>query len=67
MKKDSPYLSGGVRAVRPWGGLWSRERTHPGASRPLSLRATPPKEGIFLGMAALTAVVPRIKVPAFPL
>jgi hypothetical protein len=38
-------LSGGAGAVRPWGGLWSRERTHPGAPRPLSLRATPPRRG----------------------
>ena len=38
-------LSGGARAVRPWGGLWSRERTHPGAPRPLSFRATPPRRG----------------------
>jgi hypothetical protein len=40
-------LSGGAGAVRPWGGLWSRERTHPGAPRPLSL--LPSKEGIFMG------------------
>lgn len=25
-------LRGGVRAARPWGGLWRRRRTHPGAS-----------------------------------
>jgi len=42
-------LSGGVRAVRPWGGLWNREQTHPGALRPPSLGTTPPKEGIFMG------------------
>jgi len=29
-----------VRAVRPWGKLWSNGGTHPGASRRLSLRAT---------------------------
>ena len=38
-------LPGGVRAVRPRGGLWSRGRTHPGASRRLSLRAAPPGRG----------------------
>ena len=26
-------LLGGAKAVRPWGGLWCRGRTHPGASR----------------------------------
>jgi hypothetical protein len=43
-------LSGGARAVRPWGGLWNREQTHPGAARPPSLRTTPPMEGIFMGL-----------------
>ena len=42
-------------SVSPWtrgdfqGGLERANKTHPGASRPLSLRATPPTEGIFRG------------------
>jgi len=42
-KCRSNPLPGGERAVRPWGGLWSRERTHPGASR------HPSPGGDFLG------------------
>ena len=42
-------LLGGASATRRWGGLWLGNNTHPGASRPLSLRATPPMEGILSG------------------
>jgi TRAP-type C4-dicarboxylate transport system substrate-binding protein len=38
-------LSGGGRAIRRWGGLWSRGGTQPGASRRPSLRTTPPGRG----------------------
>ncbi len=49
-------LSGGARAVRPWGGLWIR-RDHPPrlAPRPRSLHdrcrcaSHPSEEGIFTG------------------
>ena len=37
-------LLGGERAVRPWGGLWSREQDPPRRSAP-----APPEEGIFMG------------------
>jgi hypothetical protein len=53
MKTASPLGQGGTS-----GCFWSRTNnlvwvvdpeTHPGAARPLSLRATPPTEGIFEG------------------
>ena len=47
-KWQSNLLSEGARAVRPWGGLWSRERTDRGAKR------NPSKEGIFRGAVHAT-------------
>jgi len=46
-----------IVSVPPWTrgdfrGFLDTEPTHPGAARPLSLRATPPTEGIFRGAMA---------------
>lgn len=38
-------ILGGTRAVRPWGGLWIRERTHPGRhGEGISSTFTPSKQ-----------------------
>jgi hypothetical protein len=44
-------LLGGARAVRPWGGWWNRNKPTP------ALRATPPTEGIFKGIAQVSCRV----------
>jgi hypothetical protein len=46
MKRRTIPLLGGARAVRPWGGLWIRERTHPGAAVKASQAFTPSEEWI---------------------
>jgi hypothetical protein len=45
-------LSGGARAVRPWGWLWGREGTHPGAPATAVAPRHRSKEGIFAGVKA---------------
>ena len=42
------FTASGARAVRPWRGLWCRERTHPGALRYRRRSATVPPKGGFL-------------------
>ena len=62
MTTDSPLGRGeGHEALG--GGSCPTGRTHPGAARPLSLRATPPTEGISLA-AKLKEVIIAVIDPA---